>query len=112
MTLTFELAEFAIRDEDEAPLLAERPEMIRALQRAVPGALAAWLTKQDDGTWLDVILWRSRGEAEVAAQQIDSVPEAKSWFRHISQSRGVRHVDVAHEQLFAMERNARNFALD
>ncbi len=76
MTLTFELAQFSVREEDEAALLAERPEMIRAVQRAFPGALAAWLTKQDDGTWLD-------------------------WFRHISQSGGVRHAEVAHEQLFA-----------
>jgi hypothetical protein len=97
MTLTFELAQFAVRVEDEAALLAERPEMIRALQRAFPGALAAWLTKQDDGTWLDVILWRSREEAEDAVQRIDTVPEAQSWFRHISHSMGVRHVEVAHE---------------
>jgi len=101
MTLTFELAQFSVREEDEAALLAERPEMIRAVQRAFPGALAAWLTKQDDGTWLDVILWHSREEAEEAARRIDGVPEAKSWFRHISQSGGVRHAEVAHEQLFA-----------
>ena len=103
MTLTLELAQFAVREEDEAALLAERPEMIRALQRTFPGALAAWLTKQQDGTWLDVILWRTRDEAEDAAARIDSVPEAKSWFRHISQSMGVRHVEVAHEELFALE---------
>ena len=100
MTLTFELAQFAVREEDEAALVAERPEMIRALQRAFPGALAAWLTKQHDGNWLDVILWRSRDEAEEAAARIDTVPEARSWFRHISQSMGVRHVEVAHEELF------------
>ncbi len=106
MTLTFELAHFHTREEDEAALLAERPEMIRALQRAFPGALAAWLTKRDDGSWLDVILWRSREEAEDAARRIESVPEAKAWFRHISHSEGVRHVDVAHEELFAMEHRA------
>ena len=102
MTLTLELAQFAVREEDEAALLAERPEMIRALQRTFPGALAAWLTKQQDGTWLDVILWRTREEAEDAAARIDAVPEANSWFRHISQSMGVRHVEVAHEELFAL----------
>ena len=104
MTLTLELAQFAVREEDEAALLAERPETIRALQRTFPGALAAWLTKQQDGTWLDVILWRSREEAEDAAARIDTVPEAKSWFRHISQSMGVRHVEVAHEALSCIDR--------
>jgi hypothetical protein len=107
MPRTFELAQFAVREEDEATLLDERGEMVRALQRAFPGALAAWLTKQDDGTWLDVILWRSRDEAENAAERIDTVPEARSWFRHISQSMGVRHIEVAHEELFAMTHRPR-----
>jgi hypothetical protein len=28
--------------------------MVPALRRAFPGALATWLTRQDDGSWLDV----------------------------------------------------------
>ena len=65
MTQTLELAEFTVREGEEAALVAERPEMIRALQRAFPAALAAWLTKQDDGSWLDVILWRNREAADL-----------------------------------------------
>ena len=102
MTLTLELAAFTVRDGAEPALLAERPEMMTALRRAFPGALAAWLTRQDDGSWLDVVLWRSRQEAEEAARRIDQVPEAKHWFRHIAESKGVRHVEVAHEQLFTL----------
>jgi hypothetical protein len=104
MGLTFELAAFAVRQEDEAALLAERAEMIQALQRAFPAALAAWLTRQDDGSWLDVIMWRSRQDAEDAARDIHHVPEAEAWFRHIAESRGLRHVEVAHERLFALQR--------
>jgi hypothetical protein len=100
MTLTLELATFTVREGAESALLAERPEMIAALRQAFPAALAAWLTKQDDGSWLDVILWRSRQEAEEAARRIDQVPEAKRWFRYIAVSKGVRHVEVAHEGLF------------
>ena len=102
MTLTFELAEFTVRPEDEAALVAERAAMIEALQRAFPAALAAWLTKQDDGSWLDVILWRSREEAEEAASRVEGVPEAKAWFGHIAESRGLRHVEVIDEQLFGL----------
>jgi hypothetical protein len=102
MTLTFELAVFTVGEEAEPALLAERPEMIAALRQAFPAALAAWLTKQDDGSWLDVILWRSRQEAEEAARRIDEVPEAKRWFRHIVESKGLRHVEVAHEELFEL----------
>jgi hypothetical protein len=100
VTLTLELAAFTVREGGERALLAERPEMIAALRQAFPGALAAWLTKQDDGSWLDVIIWRSREEAEEAAQRIHEVPEAKRWFRHIAESKGVRHVEVVHEELF------------
>ena len=45
----FEFATFTVHDADGAALLAKRPAMIEALQRAVPGALAAWLVNQDDG---------------------------------------------------------------
>jgi hypothetical protein len=104
MTLTFELAHFTVRDGEEEALLAERPAMVRALQEAFPGALAAWLTKEDDGSWLDVVLWRSREEARDAAERINTVPEAHSWCQHISESHGLRHAEVAHEKLFALER--------
>jgi hypothetical protein len=78
--------------------------MVRALRGAFPDALAAWLTRQGDGSWLDVILWQSRDAAEDAARRIDEVAEARSWFRHIAVSHGIRHVEVVHEQLFALER--------
>src|SRR5919202_3651166 len=92
--LTFELAHFVIREGEEEALLAERPGMVRALREAFPDALAAWLTRQDDGSWLDVILWRSREAAEEAARRINEVAQARSWFRHIAESHGLRHVEI------------------
>jgi hypothetical protein len=74
--------------------------MVTALRRAFPGALGAWLTRQDDGSWLDVVLWRSREEAEDAAARIAEVPQARAWFRYIAESRGLRHVDVVDQRLF------------
>ena len=100
MSQAFELAEFTVAPEDEAALLAGRADMITALQRRFPGALAAWLTRQDDGSWLDVVLWRSREEAEEAAAQINEVPEARAWFQHIAQSRGLRHIEVVDQRIF------------
>jgi hypothetical protein len=100
MTLTLELAAFTVHEASELALVAERPEMLAALRKAFPAVLAAWLTRQDDGSWLDVVLWRSRQEAEEAARCIHQVPEVARWFRHIGESKGLRHVEVAHEQLF------------
>jgi hypothetical protein len=104
MALTFELATFTVRDGEEASLVAERPQMIAALGRAFPGLLGAWLARRDDGSWIDVILWQSREEAERAAKDVDGVPAAKAWFRHIAESHGLQHVEVAHEELFELAR--------
>jgi hypothetical protein len=105
---TFELAAFTIRDGAEAMLLAERPAMIEALQKAFPGLLAAWLAKCDDGSWLDVILWRTRAEAQTAAEHVNDVPEAKAWFRHIAESHGPRHANVADQHLFTRTLDTRD----
>jgi hypothetical protein len=104
MALTFELATFTVRAGEEASLVAKRPQMIAALGRAFPGVLGAWLAKRDDGSWVDVILWHSRNEAEHAAKHVNEVPAAQAWFRHIAESHGLQHVEVAHEALFELLR--------
>jgi heme-degrading monooxygenase HmoA len=92
--MVMELARFTVHEGAEGRLVAERPAMVDALRRRFPGCLAAYLTREEDGGWLDVILWRSRAEAEEAAQAVNSVPECAAWFRHISESGGLRHVEV------------------
>ena len=78
MTAVLEFATFTVRDGHEVALIAERDEMIEALRQAFPGLLAAWLTRRDDGTWVDVILWRARAEAETAARQVCNVEQARA----------------------------------
>jgi predicted metal-dependent hydrolase len=104
MALTFELASFTVRAGEEASLVAERSQMIAALGQAFPGLIGAWLAKRDDGSWIDVILWHSREEAEHAATHVGDVPAAKAWFRHIAESHGLQHLEVAHEKLFELVR--------
>jgi hypothetical protein len=105
-TPTFELASFTVREGEEEALVSERPMMIAALRDRFPAFIAAWLTKEDNGSWLDVVLWRSREEAEQAAQQINDLPEARAWFRHIAASHGLRHVQVVHEEELGGDRAA------
>ncbi|MCW2143187.1 antibiotic biosynthesis monooxygenase [Actinoplanes cyaneus] len=92
---TMELASFRIHDGAEEAFLAERPAMLAALRRAYPACLAAYLVKQEDGSWTDVVLWRSHAEALESARTIMEVPECAAWFRHISASLGMRHAQVA-----------------
>jgi hypothetical protein len=68
--------------------------MIAALRRALPGLVSSWLTRRDDGSWLDVILWRSREHAEYSARHVTEIPEAVAWFGHIAESRGIEHLAV------------------
>ena len=70
--------------------------MIRALKQRFPGLRQAYLAPEDDGAWLDIILWSSRQEALQAAQQVGSIPECSNWFRHITESLGLSDVDVGH----------------
>lgn len=94
MTAILELARFTIHPGAEDKLLAERPAMIDALRRRFPGCLAAFLTKEEDGGWLDVILWRDRESAEESAREIGTIPQARDWLRHIAESGGLRHAEV------------------
>ena len=96
MSLTLELARFRAPEAAVGKLLEERPAMVSALRARFPACLAAYLTREDDGSFLDVVVWASRREAEQAADLIDTVPDCKSWFRHISESGGLRHVEVLH----------------
>jgi hypothetical protein len=94
MTMAIELARFTVHEDAGSQLVAERPTMIKALHKRFPACLAAFLTQEDDGSWLDIVLWRSRDEAEEAAREIESMPECAAWFRHIAASGGLRHVEV------------------
>ena len=94
MPPVFEHAAFTVRDGHEQALLDGRPAMIAALRRAFPGLVSSWLTRRDDGTWVDVILWRSREDAEYSAGHVTEVPEAAAWFSHIGESSGIEHLAV------------------
>jgi heme-degrading monooxygenase HmoA len=94
MGMAIELARFTVKEGAEDRLIAGRAEMVEALHRRFPGCLAAYLTREDDGTWLDIVLWRHREEAEQAAREVSAVPECVAWFEHIAVSGGLRHVEV------------------
>jgi hypothetical protein len=94
MTEVFELAAFTAREGHQRALLAERAAMIAAMRRAFPGLKSAWLTQRQDGSWLDVILWGNRDDAEYSAAHVTEVPEAAAWFTHIDEPRGIEHLHV------------------
>ncbi|NMO55792.1 hypothetical protein HH310_32005 [Actinoplanes sp. TBRC 11911] len=94
MTMTMEFARFTVRDDAEGKLVADRPAMLAALRARFPGCLAAYLTKDEDGTWIDLLLWRSREEAEEGARLLNTVPECAAWVELIAEAGGLRHAEV------------------
>jgi hypothetical protein len=97
MPQVFELASFTVHEGQEQDLVKERPVVIAALRREFAGLVSAWLTKRDDGSWVDVTLWRSHEDAGYSAAHATEVPEAAAWFAHIAEFRGIEHLQVLSE---------------
>ncbi|MEX1141014.1 MAG: antibiotic biosynthesis monooxygenase [Thermoleophilaceae bacterium] len=78
-----EIARFRVKDGAEEQMLAERPAMVDAMRRRFPTYRESFLTKLDDGRWMDVVVWEDRAEAEAAAEGAYAYPEIVEWFRHL-----------------------------
>jgi hypothetical protein len=89
-----EFAGFTVHEGAKAQMIADRPAMLAALRARFPACLAAYLTREEDGAWVDILLWRSRPEAEESARLIITVPECAAWLAHIAESGGLRHAEV------------------
>ena len=90
-----EIARFRVREGAEQSLLAERPAMLAALRERFPAAGDAHLARLDDGTWVDVIVWSSREEADRAQREVFDHPEIAGWFGHISEVVAMEHGELA-----------------
>ena len=77
MNEVYEVVRSRVRAGCEQEMLALRPEMVAAVRKRFPDLLEARLVRMDDGTWLDIVRWRSREAAEQAAAAFAEVPEAR-----------------------------------
>jgi Antibiotic biosynthesis monooxygenase len=77
MDEVYEVVRSRVHEGREDEMLALRPAMIAAVRGRFPDLLDARLVRMDDGTWLDVVRWRSRAAAEQAAASFGEVPEAR-----------------------------------
>jgi len=98
MSVTVELVRFRVAPGREEAFVAGREAAIEGL-RSMPGLLSATLARADDGTWVDVVLWRSREEALAAdrALRAGEVPAAVlEWASAIEDVESMTHAQVAH----------------
>ncbi len=85
----------ASRPGGEDDMLRLRPPMIAAVRRRFPDLIDARLIKLDDGTWLDIVRWRSRESAEGAAAAFGEIPEARAMGELIEEVLSFEHgIDV------------------
>ena len=74
----YEIVRSRVRPGTEEEMLRLRPRMIAAVRRRFPELIDASLVRLDDGTWLDIVRWRSREAAERAATAFGEIPEARA----------------------------------
>ncbi len=94
MSDALEVVRLTVAPAEREAFLRERPAAIAALRERFGGLLDATLAELDDGTWIDVVRWRSRDEALEAAEQFASMPRAATWASRISEVREMLHGDV------------------
>jgi hypothetical protein len=74
----YEVVRSRIRAGREDEMLRLRGPMIEAVRSRFPDLIDARLVRLDDGTWLDIVRWRSREAAERAAAAFGEIAEARA----------------------------------
>ena len=90
-----EVVLFTVRAGERDAFLAKRPAAYAALAR-YDGFVDARLAEYDDGTWIDVVQWRSLAEAKAAAETFLEHEAARDWGQHIDAVRDFRHARLHH----------------
>ncbi|GAA2771592.1 hypothetical protein [Nonomuraea dietziae] len=89
-----EIVRFTVKKGAEQAMLAERPAMVRAIRLRHPIYMDAYLARLDDGSWVDLVIWADRAQAESITEDIHLDSDIAKWFRHIDQILGSDYADI------------------
>lgn len=91
----------ALPPQPAAGLLAETlqrtqrsPPEMAACARECEGFVSSRLLRRDDGTLADEVVWTSREAAQMAAAQVESIPQAARYFAHMNQMVSMEHAEI------------------
>ena len=87
------LDSFTIDPADTGELLTRHSALAAVAKDAFPGLIDVQLAKIDDQTWIDVWRWDSLANAQAAAAQGPTIPEAGAAFS-LTKSLAVEYADV------------------
>ena len=96
MSEHLEVVRFTVRPGERDQFLARRDAAIAALRERFPGLIDGHLAEYDDGSWIDVLRWRTREEAEAAAAGMPELEAAREWVAHIDEVKDMRHAAIRH----------------
>ncbi len=91
---TIELARFTVDPARIEEMLAARPAMVEELREHCPGFRRIQLTRLDETTWLDIVEWETREDAEAAMAAVMQLPGCAAVFGHISEVVAMEHAQV------------------
>lgn len=74
------LVQFTIDPADTEEMLTRHAALVATAKAAFPGLIDVQLAKIDDRTWIDVWRWDTLANAQAAAAQGPTIPEAGAAF--------------------------------
>ena len=83
MTKTVEIVTFRTHPQHSARDVHQAAAAMKGFLHQTGGMVQRTLSQDADGLWTDHILWNSMGEAQRAAAQIGTAPEAQAFIAMI-----------------------------
>ena len=87
------LDHFTIDPADTGEMLTRHAALVATAKDAFPGLIEVQLAKVDDQTWIDVWHWDTLANAQAAATQGPTIPEAGAAFS-LTKSLAVEYAQV------------------
>lgn len=94
MSVTYEITTFTVSPENEAAMLASRPDLERVLASVVEGFRSIRLLRVDEVTWIDLVEWDSLAHAQAAMDAVMLRPEAQALFATIDEVVSMVHAET------------------
>lgn len=89
-----ELARFRPSDGQEEAMLASRPAFLEAAMEHFDGLKSVHLVKLDDGTYVDVAVWETREQCQLAAESCMNHPAVADFLSHCGEELGIETGEI------------------
>lgn len=85
MSACFEVVRFRPKPGQEDAIAQTRPAMEAAFRERYPNMLDMKLGRLEDGTYVDVFVWKSRADADHAQETEGDIPEFQAFVANVEE---------------------------